>query len=136
MSIRATKTKEKDLLDGKTVGELIAEGLEEFANVVEADPSSAVQKFTCHKISLDLNPTPYEPRKVKETRQLLGASQAIFAQFLGVSVSAVRGWEQGVNPPRDAAARIMDEIRHNPKYWRRRISELAIAKTSRKVSSR
>lgn len=136
MNNRPKNKKEHRVLKGKSVGALIADGLEEFASVVKADPSAAVTVFTCHKVSLDLNPTTYAPKQVKETRQLLGASQAVFAQFLGVSVSAVRGWEQGVNPPRDSAARLMDEIRHNPQYWRQRISELAVAKTSRKVTSR
>jgi putative transcriptional regulator len=62
---------------------------------------------------------------VKETRKLIRASQAIFAQFLGVSLSAVRDWEQGIKPPGGAACRIMDEIRRNPDYFVGRLRELS-----------
>jgi DNA-binding transcriptional regulator YiaG len=62
---------------------------------------------------------------VKKTRDLLGTSQEIFARFLGVSASAVQDWEQGAKPPAGSARRLMDEIRANPEYWRRRLVELA-----------
>jgi DNA-binding transcriptional regulator YiaG len=55
----------------------------------------------------------------------LGASQTIFAQFLGVSPSAVQDWEQGLKPPHGAACRLMDEIRRDPNYWIRRLQELS-----------
>lgn len=65
------------------------------------------------------------PAEVKATRELLGASQAIFAQFLGVSASAVQDWEQGAKPPQGSACRLMHEIRRDPAYWRKRLVELA-----------
>lgn len=80
-------------------------------------------KFTCRKISLNLQPTTYSPQLVKKTRKILRASQAVFAQFLGVSVKAVRAWEQGVYPPPDMACRFMDEIRRSPPYWQKRMLE-------------
>lgn len=52
-------------------------------------------------------------------------SQAIFAQFLGVSLGTVRDWEQGNKPPNGAASRLMDEIRNNPEYFFKRLMELA-----------
>jgi len=51
----------------------------------------------------------------------------LFAHFLGVSVKTVRSWEQGKTPS-DIASRFMDEIRHNPNYWRQRLKESAKAK--------
>jgi putative transcriptional regulator len=67
---------------------------------------------------------------VKQTRALLGASQAVFANFLGVSVKTVRAWEQGVNTPSAMACRFMDEIRRDPKHWIARLSEAAVARTA------
>jgi putative transcriptional regulator len=61
---------------------------------------------------------------VKQTRALLGASQAIFAQFLGVSPSTIQDWEQGHKPPRGSACRLMDEIRRDPAYWQSRLRSL------------
>jgi HTH-type transcriptional regulator/antitoxin HigA len=55
-------------------------------------------------------------------RKVLNASQALFAQFLGVSVKAVRKWESG-QAPSEMACRFMDEIRRNPKYWHKRLRE-------------
>jgi len=99
-----------------TVGERIIHGLEEFVTVLEkGEPIQ--EHFTCRQIRLDLRPTPYNAHRVKETRALLGASQAIFAQFLGVSVQTIRSWEQGVNTPNGMACRFMDEIRRDPEHW-------------------
>jgi putative transcriptional regulator len=80
------------------------------------------KKYTCHRVVLDLERQPYTPDRVRATRRLLNASQELFAQFLGVSVKAVRKWESG-HPPSDMACRFMEEIRRDPAYWRRRWQE-------------
>jgi putative transcriptional regulator len=74
-------------------------------------------------VDLDLKPGVYNGKKVKETRKMLGASQTVFAQFLGVSVRSVRAWEAGRKGPLDSVARFMDEIRHNPEIFRQRLRE-------------
>ena len=51
-------------------------------------------------------------------------SQAIFAQFLGVSVKTVSAWERGDKKPSDLACRFMDEIKESPDYWKRRLKTL------------
>jgi DNA-binding transcriptional regulator YiaG len=60
---------------------------------------------------------------VKRVRQLLGASQAELAEFLGFNVNAVRSWEQGKRLPRPIACRFLSEIESNPAYWRKRIGD-------------
>lgn len=105
-----------------SVGPKIIEGLREFTEALEND-EPIVQRFTCRTVMLDMVPAVNNPRTVKATRKLLGTSQAIFAQFLGVSVNAVRAWEQGANTPSDMACRFMDEIRRNLQYWRNRLRE-------------
>ena len=40
-------------------------------------------------------PPSYQSGDVKRVRELLGASQAVLAAFLGVNVNTVRSWEQG-----------------------------------------
>ena len=118
--------KPNDVLGGKTVGALLAEGFEELASALKVNKKTVSEKFTCHKLALDLHPEAYSPDLVKKTRRILNASQAVFAQFLGVSPQTVRAWEQGVNVPRESACRLMDEIRHDPKYWQARIQTLAV----------
>ena len=107
-----------------SLGRRMVNRLKLFARALET-ADSIPERFTCRTIKLNLEPTPYDPERVKEARTTLCASQAIFAQFLGVSASAVRDWEQGAKPPRGSACRIMDEILRDPEYWRSRLRELA-----------
>jgi putative transcriptional regulator len=99
----------------------LVEGIEGFLADLKSD-SPIEKKYTCRRIILDLEPHTYTADQVKATRRLLNASQELFAQFLGVSVNAVRKWESG-KAPNDMACRFMDEIRRNPEYWRTRLKE-------------
>jgi putative transcriptional regulator len=105
-----------------SVEQQIVEGLESFADALERGDDIA-ERFTCHKVVLDLHPTAYSPELVKKTRQSLGLSQALFARFLGVSLSTVHAWEQGEKPPQPIACRFMDEIRNEPKWWKERLRQ-------------
>jgi putative transcriptional regulator len=107
-----------------SVGATIAARLARVAAAVEAG-EDITKRFTCRTVRLRLTPQRHGPKEVKQTRKKLGASQTIFAQFLGVSPSAVQDWEQGLKPPHGAACRLMDEIRHDPKYWIQRLRELS-----------
>ena len=109
---------------GGSVGSTIARRLGRVAAAVEAG-QDITKRFTCRTVRLRLAPRRYGPKEVKQTRRKLGASQAIFAQFLGVSPSAVQDWEQGLKPPHGAACRLMDEIRRDPQYWIHRLRELS-----------
>ena len=70
--------------------------LKRFAEALETT-DSIPERFTCRTIRLNLEPTPYSPERVKAARGTLRASQAIFAHFLVLLQSAVRGWEQAQN---------------------------------------
>lgn len=94
------------------------------AAVVEAG-EAITKRFTCRTVRLRLTPPAYGPKQVKQTRQKLGASQAIVAEFLGASISAEQDWELGLKPPHGAACRLMDEIRRDPQYWIKWLQELA-----------
>jgi putative transcriptional regulator len=103
-----------------SVGSRIIQRLEGFKDALQSGTRIA-DRFTCRKVVLDLGPEPYGPEQVKGTRELLNASQALFAKFLGVSVSTVRAWEHGINVPSAMARRFMDEIRRDPAYWIERL---------------
>jgi len=107
-----------------SVGGRMVERLKRFAEALETT-DRLPDRFTCRTVKLNLEPARYSPRRVKEARETLCASQAIFAQFIGVSTSTVQDWEQGAKPPRGSARRIMDEILQNPDYWLSRLKELA-----------
>lgn len=106
------------------IGSKIVRRLKGFVDAIESGEDIS-QRFTCRTIRLDIEPHEYDPTLVKQTREMLGASQTIFARFLGVSPSAVQDWEQGEKPPKGSACRLMDEIRSNPSYWIRRLQDLS-----------
>jgi putative transcriptional regulator len=111
-----------------TIAEKIIHGLETFAEALEQG-EDITKRFTCHKVVLHLEPTSYSPELVRQTRNALNVSQSLFAQFLGVATNTVCAWERGDNSPNDMACRFMDEIRHNPDYWRKRFFEMVTEKT-------
>ena len=110
-----------------SLGSRIVERLEEFKNALNSG-SKILDRFTCRKLKLELEPTRYGPKEVKHTRKLLNASQALFAKFLGVSASTVRAWEHGTNLPSAMACRFMDEIRRDPEHWIERLKSAVVYK--------
>ena len=99
--------------------EMVA-GLSAFCDAIESGvPVDA--RYTVRTVSLDLHPKPYSSQDVKHLRKQLSVSQTVFAEFLGVSVKAVRSWEQGLRPVPTIACRFMDEIVDNPELWSNRL---------------
>ena len=71
----------------RSFGEEIVARLQEVVDVVERGEDIET-KFTCRRVELRHSPTAYTPEMVRETRELLYTSQAVFAQLLGVSPAA------------------------------------------------
>ncbi len=111
----------------RPVGSRVIERLEGFKTALKRD-QKITERFTCRKVMLDLEPTLYGPEQVKQTRHLLNASQALFAKFLGVSVSTVRAWEHGTSTPSAMACRFMEEIRCDPEHWIERLKSTIVYK--------
>ena len=101
----------------------LVKSLENFADALDKG-DDITERFTCRKVVLNLEPTQYDPDQVRSTREILGASQAVFAQFLGVSTSTVQAWERGENPPSPIACRFMDEIQGDARRFKKRFLEL------------
>lgn len=110
-----------------SVGARIVQGLQEFVDALQKK-EPIHKKFTCRTIVLDLKPSSYNSVRIKQTRNLLGVSQTLFAKFLGVSPSTVRSWEHGDNTPSEMACRFMDEIRRDPQHWLDRLRKAAKVK--------
>lgn len=117
-----------------TFGDTIIEGLTEFADALHGN-EPLTKRFNCRRITVDLDPTKYDPVMVRQTREILKATQAVFAKFLGVSTRTVQAWENGSNAPNDMASRFMDEIRRDPKYWRLRFKAIRSTKSDRSVGT-
>jgi putative transcriptional regulator len=77
--------------------------------------------YTIRRVKLDLPTRTFGPDEVKGIRALMGVSQPIFGQFLGVDVKTVRSWEQGRRVPSGMAYRFLEEIQVSPKHWKSRL---------------
>jgi DNA-binding transcriptional regulator YiaG len=107
----------------------VLEGLHEMAEF--ATSGEPLQKrFTVRHIALELEPGEYTPDKVRATRELFGLSQPLVAKFLGVEVSALRHWEQGIRSPSAVVRRFLDEMNATPDHWWGRI-ETAVRRTQK-----
>lgn len=59
-------------------------------------------------------PEEMKPEEIRQLRENLNASQAIFASFLCVSTKAVQAWEQGVRRPQKTALRLLEIAKRSP----------------------
>jgi len=111
----------------KTIAGEIANRLRRFTETLEhiEDIADLPKVLTVRTVKLDLRPPTFDAVEIKEIRTQLRVSQPVFAEFLGVSASCVKDWEQGKNVPQGPACRIMDEMQRDITLWRNRILELA-----------
>jgi putative transcriptional regulator len=97
----------------------IIQGLTELADALErGEPLE--KRFTVRTVEV-AEPSTYTPPRIRQTRLRLHASQAIFAEIVGVSVKLVEHWESGLRTPSAMARRLLDEINENPDHWRRKL---------------
>jgi len=101
-------------------GAKILAALERFRDAIEAG-TPIEQRYTVRRVKLDLTPRTFGPDEVKGIRAMIGVSQPIFGQFLGVDVKTVRSWEQGRRTPSGMACRFLEEIQPSPEHWRSRL---------------
>ncbi len=106
----------------KSAGAKIIEGLTELRETLE-EAIPIEERFTVRTVAFFPEPNQYDAETVRETREMLRMSQAVFARFLGVDERTLQSWEQGLRKPSPIARRFMDEIRHNPGYWIGRFRE-------------
>ncbi len=105
-----------DQKEEQTLGEELVDGLRELSETVATGkPLSA--KFTVRTVHLKLEPRQYNALAVKETREQLEVSQAIFAEILAVSTESIEKWEQGRGEPSRMACRLMDLINEHRDHW-------------------
>jgi putative transcriptional regulator len=100
-------------------GKQLLASMEQMAEALE---SGNLSRLTVRNVQLPEDPSPYDARRVRETRDRLNVSQLVFARLLGVSVVLSQSWEQGGRKPSKLACRLLDEINANPDYWRRKLT--------------
>ena len=101
-------------------GARIVEALDQFADDLEAG-APMESKYTARTVRVIAPPAAYSPDRVRAVRELIGASQDVFAQLLAVSPMTVRSWKQGLRRPSAIARRFLDEIAMSPGHFRGRI---------------
>jgi DNA-binding transcriptional regulator YiaG len=79
------------------------------------------EKYTVRTVRAVPDPGDYAAADVRRTRELVGVSQPVFAQMLGVSAALVRSWECGQRKPAPVARRLLDLVRADPSNWRKLI---------------
>ena len=108
------------IFEGKTVGQLMVESL----NELEQDLKTGVDitnTYSCRNVTLEPKADTISPARIVEARQILGVSQALFADFLGFSANSVRAWEQGLYQPQRSACFMVEYIHEDPVYWREKL---------------
>jgi putative transcriptional regulator len=106
-------------------GARIVKALAQFAGDLAVDIPIET-KYTVRQVRVIPEPSPYPPARVRAVRELIGASQEVFAQLLAVSPMTIRSWEQGVRQPSPIARRFLDEIEMSPDHFRGRILTAAV----------
>ena len=58
--------------------------------------------------------TDFTPERIKVLRTQLGLSQSKFAAALGLSLAAIRHWEQGIRSPDGATSKLLRILEAHP----------------------
>ena len=117
---RKGKAGKKPISRRAGVGAEVLDALEEVRDALNSG-EPLEERFTVRSYRFGLAAHDYRPDDVRSVRRILGLSQPLFAEFLGVDASTVRSWEQGKRPLSSIARRFMDEISADPGYWRGRL---------------
>ncbi|MDG3008374.1 helix-turn-helix domain-containing protein [Paludisphaera mucosa] len=114
------KNKAPAMKTGLSLGDRLIAGLESVVEALESG-EPLEKRLTIRTVKLDLDPRAYGPEEVRAVRARLGASQAVLAKFLGVSVPTLQKWEQGKRAVPTIAARYLDDVQEFPDLWTRRM---------------
>ena len=102
-------------------GAKIVAALERFRDAIDSG-EPIERRYTVRRVKVDLTPRSFGPEDVRGIRAMMGVSQPLFGQFLGVDVKTVRSWEQGRRVPSGMARRFLEEIQAAPDHWRSRVA--------------
>jgi putative transcriptional regulator len=107
----------------------------ELQAIVDSKSFDGNGRYTVRTIE-GVDPSAYDAKKVKATRESLGVSQAVYAHLVGVSTVLVRSWERGAREPAPVARRLMDQMRANPKQFAALVKPIKISRGNGGVSRR
>lgn len=106
------------------VGQGLIKGLRE---VLEFEKGR--RTLNVSEVDLPKKPPEWTHKQIVRLRkEMLGVSQPVFASYLGVSIAALRGWEQGLKHPSSTARRLLQVLSKDPDTFLRLIKDIAIPK--------
>ncbi len=88
----------------------IKTGLEEAIAYEQGTREAKTRKMTVQPIS------HYDAAEIRAIRASTGMTQAVFAEFMGVSVKTVEAWESGRNHPIGSACRLLYLTKADPAF--------------------
>jgi putative transcriptional regulator len=115
---KKTTTRKAKPAAKRRVADDITQGMRELDDWMTSGRPLA-ERFTVRTVTRVAAPGEYDAARVKAVRAKVGASQAVFAELVGVSRDLVCGWEIGTRTPAPVARRVLDEIDRDPAKWAR-----------------
>lgn len=76
-------------------------------------------------------PKGFSAEQIRKLRLQIGLSQPVFAGILGITVNAIRNWEQGRNTPSMMARRFLEIIQDDPQGFLDQAESMAIYEEQR-----
>ena len=110
------------------IGPEILRGLREFRGVLERGEKLS-DRFTVRRFRPAERAHQWSGNDVRQLREQMRASQAIFASLVGVSVKTIQSWEQGGRPPM-IACRLLDCMKDEPARWERMLHNSAMERAA------
>jgi DNA-binding transcriptional regulator YiaG len=99
---------------GQTFREQMAESMAELKGIIDRRESPTGNGKLSARVVEVVEPGAYDGDAVRDVREKLGVSQAVFARLVGVSDVLVRSWERGSRTPAEVARRLLDRMRERP----------------------
>ena len=118
-------TRKKRQVSRPRIADEIMAGMREIERMLDQGKTPE-QMFTVKTIEIP-DPNSYRAKQIRDLRETLGVSQAVFAHLLGVSVILIKSWERGAREPSLMARRLLDTIKADPSRWLATVREMAAA---------
>lgn len=101
---------------GERLGEKLVEAVQEMVAVHrgEKEPARVYRRVRTVRKNVVAPPPEMSPRMIRELRERLGLSQAVFAKMLNCSLSSVKAWEQDLREPDGPSRRLLEIATKHP----------------------
>jgi DNA-binding transcriptional regulator YiaG len=119
------KRRNQSKLRRPRVADEIMAGMRQLERMMDLDKTPR-EMFTVKTIQIP-SPNLYRAKEIRQLRESLAVSQAVFAHLIGVSVILVKSWECGVREPNLMARRLLDTIKADPSRWLATLRTMAAA---------